>query len=36
LNAAAPPDLPESAAPVFLSTNALPYNTTPSLPGAAQ
>jgi outer membrane protein len=35
LNAAAPPDLPESTepAPVFLSTNSLPYNTTPGLPG---
>ncbi len=34
LNAAAPPDLPESTepAPVFLSTNSLPYNTTPGLP----
>jgi outer membrane protein len=35
LNAAAPPDLPESTepAPVFLSTNSLPYNTSPALPG---
>ncbi|HTR41814.1 MAG TPA: OmpH family outer membrane protein [Pseudomonadales bacterium] len=35
LNAAAPPDLPESTepAPVFLSTNTLPYNATPGLPG---
>lgn len=34
LNAAAPPDLPESTepAPVFLSTNSLPYNTPPGLP----
>ncbi len=35
LNAAAPPDLPESTepAPVFLSTNSLPYNPAPALPG---
>jgi outer membrane protein len=38
LNVAAPPDLPESTepAPVFLSTNSLPYNTTPALPGTPQ
>lgn len=30
LNAAAPPDLPDtSTTPVFMSTNNLPYNTTP-------
>lgn len=35
LNAAAPPDLPETTepAPVFLSTNTLPYNATPAVPG---
>jgi outer membrane protein len=38
LNAAAPPDLPETSepAPVFLSTNSLPYNTTPAMPGTPQ
>jgi hypothetical protein len=30
LNAAAPPDLPDtSGTPVFMSTNTLPYNTSP-------
>jgi hypothetical protein len=26
LNAGAPPDLPDTTAPVFVSTNTLPYN----------
>jgi outer membrane protein len=37
LNAAAPPDLPDSTTQVFVSTNTLPYNTTPdtATPAAA-
>jgi Skp family chaperone for outer membrane proteins len=35
LNVAAPPDLPETTepAPVFLSTNSLPFNAAPAAPG---
>ena len=29
LNASAPPDLPQSATPLFMSTNTLPYSTMP-------
>jgi Skp family chaperone for outer membrane proteins len=36
LNAAAPPDLPVTSepAPIFMSTNAVPFNAPPGLPGA--
>ena len=36
LNAAAPPDLPETSepAPIFMSTNSVPFNAPPGLPGS--
>lgn len=35
LNVAAPPDLPETSepAPIFMSTNTVPFNASPGLPG---
>src|SRR5215469_1498131 len=36
LNAAAPPDLPETTepAPLFMSTNSVPFNAAPGMPGS--